>query len=445
MVAYTDKQKEEIWVKRTQEQYPDVWRYYMDLVESEKLSRDETLSRNFKKRQEMVLYAYNNTKFYRGFYDRHGVRPEDIKTEDDWDALPILTKDMVREHAEEMIVESARPYAKLSTTSGSTGKPLSVYVDKQYYCAPCMEWWVRGIWMQRPLGKPVGPSPILGLNEAWIDRIRGVGRSTAEQLKEAAKRTYPMRRFWLDAQSMTVDAMRRFMDEIGTEESVHLYGYTGGMQNLAERILNGDVDCKFRPVTLAVAASVLTKSMRQTMNSAFGTHVHDLYGCNEIGRMATEGADGDGSLYVFENVRHLDLITEDGDSIHDEREGRVVMTSLNTRVMPFIKYKLGDRTHFIGDGGGANGLPFQRVAGIGGREDDYLVCRDGSCIYGPSAAFDDCPECALSYRFVEHSPGVVTLCVVPNVVYPRYKEAIENIRSTWEKMPEERLRLMLSL
>ena len=69
----------------------------------------------------IVNYALSNFEFYRNFY---GVTSYSIKSIDDFQKLPILTKEDARILAKEV----SNGYLKLNT-GGSTGKPLSFYID----------------------------------------------------------------------------------------------------------------------------------------------------------------------------------------------------------------------------------------------------------------------------------------------------------------------------
>ena len=106
--VFSAGEMEDVFLRRTQTQYPEVWRQYQELVAHEKMSVDELHAFNFSKRQEILRFAYENTLFYRRLYDAAGVSPNDIHTDEDWEALPIVTKDDVRQHFEEMIVGGDR-------------------------------------------------------------------------------------------------------------------------------------------------------------------------------------------------------------------------------------------------------------------------------------------------------------------------------------------------
>ena len=115
-------EKQRIFVERTQRKYPRVWEGYLELIQHELMSKDELAELNFKKRKAIVRYAYDHTVFYRRLYDSIGFNPRDLKSEDDWNALPVVTKEMVRENFEEMIADQGvRKYGVISNTGGSTG------------------------------------------------------------------------------------------------------------------------------------------------------------------------------------------------------------------------------------------------------------------------------------------------------------------------------------
>ena len=48
--------------------------------------------------QRQLHYVYETLPFYRGHYDKHGFRPDQVKTLDDFaKRVPIITKPMLRD------------------------------------------------------------------------------------------------------------------------------------------------------------------------------------------------------------------------------------------------------------------------------------------------------------------------------------------------------------
>src|SRR5262245_4774941 len=84
----------------------------------------------------ILRHAAATVPYYRALFARTGVRPEDVTTDDDLRALPVLTKTDIRRHGRELISEAYRDAdLRLKQTSGSTGVPLEVWQD-----ARCYDW-----------------------------------------------------------------------------------------------------------------------------------------------------------------------------------------------------------------------------------------------------------------------------------------------------------------
>ena len=64
--------------------------YKASLVNIENDSNLKTL--NWEKRVSIIRYAYNNIPFYRKYYDDNGFHPNMLKSENDWNLIPILEK-----------------------------------------------------------------------------------------------------------------------------------------------------------------------------------------------------------------------------------------------------------------------------------------------------------------------------------------------------------------
>ncbi len=81
------------------------------------------------KLKAQIYYAYENSAFYRHKWDREGINPGDIKTLEDFERMPFVTKQEIRED------QAAHPpfgsnlcvppekIARIQGTSGTTGKP----------------------------------------------------------------------------------------------------------------------------------------------------------------------------------------------------------------------------------------------------------------------------------------------------------------------------------
>ena len=84
----------------------------------------------------LLRHAYARVPFYRGLFRELGAHPEDFRSLADLRHLPMLSKQIVRDRAQELIAESATGLLP-RVTSGSTGIPLRSFVDRR-----CQDWWL---------------------------------------------------------------------------------------------------------------------------------------------------------------------------------------------------------------------------------------------------------------------------------------------------------------
>jgi len=110
--------------------------------EIESLSRDKMRELQFTKLKKQLKYNYENSIFYKRSFDEAGIKPEDVRTwEDFYENVPTMTKDDQRLAQEESIERFGHPYGtlacaprekivRLSSTSGTTGMPTLYTLTK---------------------------------------------------------------------------------------------------------------------------------------------------------------------------------------------------------------------------------------------------------------------------------------------------------------------------
>ena len=81
------------------------------------------------KLQAQLRYAYENSPFYKRKWDKAGIHPEDIKSLEDFESIPFVTKDEIRQDQIENppygsnLCVDRKGLARIQGTSGTTGKP----------------------------------------------------------------------------------------------------------------------------------------------------------------------------------------------------------------------------------------------------------------------------------------------------------------------------------
>lgn len=113
------------------ERYMGSHKKYRDiLLKNQWLSADQIVDNQNRALKSLIRHAYENVPYYRDILKSRGLHYDDFRTVDDLKKLPILQKDTVRKHFNDLIVKNRKheKYIKLNT-SGTTGKPLNIFVD----------------------------------------------------------------------------------------------------------------------------------------------------------------------------------------------------------------------------------------------------------------------------------------------------------------------------
>ena len=103
-------------------------RDYCDLMRSQWYSEERLRGLQFLKLKALLRHAYRNVPYYRRMFKEQNLEPNDVKTFKDFAELPILTKDDIRRHANDLIARNWETYSpSINHTSGSTSEPLNYY------------------------------------------------------------------------------------------------------------------------------------------------------------------------------------------------------------------------------------------------------------------------------------------------------------------------------
>ena len=319
------------------------------LLQSQRLSREALLNHQRQALEDMVRFAADQTDFYARHYGNLA----------DWDGdpagLPILTKEDVRAHLDGLLARNAdRSRAKVGHTGGSTGQPLAFWYDEakhELMRAGMMRGFTMSGW--RPGQKvlylwgarqDVGKSGIFG--QGLADAMAGEHTIAAVEYTEAG----------LHAWATHIQRWRPTL----------IYGYASALGELARFILDRRMAMPDSLVGVYSTAEMLDESQRPLMEQAFGCKVFNQYGCREVPNIAWECRHG--HMHVMADLVLLESLPAEG-------ENRLIVTSLTNRLMPFIRYDLGDAGRLL-EGECDCGSPFPLM--------EMGMCRRNDLIRTPS-------------------------------------------------------------
>jgi phenylacetate-CoA ligase len=342
--------------------------YWKELEKTQYLSEQELRDRQWQRLKSMLEYAYQNNTFYRRRFDEAGINIQDIQTTADIVFLPILSKKEIREHTLEMISGGFKTRDLLKfKTGGSTGKALDIYLTEE--CSEMRNACTRrhDRWTGWEVGEPKGAvwgNPVLSKDA--ISKLKKIFISPA---------------IYLDTMNVTDSSVIRFAEDWKMQKPTLLYGHAHSLFILAEYVRRLAID-HIKPKGILSTSMMLMPHERLTIEEVFRRKVTDRYGCEEVSLIASECECHEG---MHLNIEHLiiEFIKDDGAPTLPGEMGRIIVTDLMNRAMPFIRYQVEDLGVYTERKCSCGrGLPLMEK--VVGRTADFLIGKDGSRVAGVS-------------------------------------------------------------
>ncbi|BDZ69241.1 phenylacetate--CoA ligase family protein [Methanobacterium ferruginis] len=310
--------------------------------------------------QDVVKRAYENVPYYKKRFDDAGIKPEDIKTLNDIQKLPLTTKDDLRAaYPFGMFAVPRRKIVEVHTSSGTTGKPtVSGYTRED------LEIWsevmARGLTM-------------FGLTEDdIIQNTHGYGLFTG-----GFGVHYGAQKIGATVIPISTGQTRRqieIMKDFGTTILIFTPSYGLYLAEVAEEEGMSDEDLNLKAI--GFGAEMWTEEMRQEIQKRFNAPAYNIYGLTEImgPGIALECPEQDG-LHVMEDHFYPEVIDSETMEVLGEGEkGELVLTTLTRQGMPIIRFRTKDVTSLRRNPCSC-GRTHVKMDRITGRADDMLKIR----------------------------------------------------------------------
>lgn len=330
--------------------------------------RQELEALQWQRVQEMVRYAARHSPYYRGLFREHGIKPDRIRSLDDFRAIPVTTKQSIRNNLDRFISdEFAKDDLVTAKTGGSTGVSLHLYFDEA-----CQE---RRNAAQLLADRWSGWD--LGVKKAAVWGNPPVPKTTKQKLRHHLLD----RTVYLDTMDLNDSSMGAFVKLWRRQKPEAIFGHAHSIYIFA-RYVDREGIRDLRPRGIVATSMMLLEHERALIESAFGCRVTNRYGCEEVGLIACECEQHNG---MHLNLPHVlvECLDSDGRPAAPGQPGKLVLTDLNNQGMPLIRYRvedvgvLSDRQCNCG-----RGLPI--LERLEGRVADFLKLPSGGQVAGIS-------------------------------------------------------------
>ena len=310
--------------------------------------------------QSLVQHCYANVPYYTRVFDERGLKPEDIQCREDLQKLPILTKQLVREHFEELISKDvATRRHQNGSTGGSTGTPLRYKTDIQTWNMQ----WASSFRAWEWYGYHVGER-MLTLGGNSLVKIKK--RLTPKDIFDL----YIMRNMKRSSAEVDDAAMQAHYEAYMAYKPKAMRGYASSLVILARYIAKKNLPV-LPMICILTTGEILMPEYRKTLQEVFGCPVYDEYGAGDGGVDAHECLLQDG-LHISEERCVIEITNKDGNVLRDWEIGYVTSTDLGNYVFPFIRYQVGDMAYI---------KPEKCACGRASRVIGQVIGRAGKLLY----------------------------------------------------------------
>jgi phenylacetate-CoA ligase len=347
--------------------YNNLKREFTSLDKSQYKQPEQLKLTQIKKIKALLEYSNDNIPFYQKRFKQIGFTPSDFKDLDDLKKIPILTKGDIREHKDDLVSSEYKHSNKciVSVSGGTTGPSIELCnslesvtskIASQHRFDSWAGWskgdWSSVIWPAVVDFRKKPPSYKTKLKNYLSDRLIMLQQTVIND----------------------IDFQNHFFEVINKRPAI-IRGFPTQLNLAAKYVLDEGIKLPFVCGVISTGELLLAEQRLQ-IEKAFDCKVYDSYRTREVGCIAQECSEHNG-LHINSEQIYIEI---DNNSTTDKSgNGKIIVTDLVNRAMPFIRYEIGDigqlseETCVCG-----RGLPL--LKNVGGRISDQLYSTSGKQI-----------------------------------------------------------------
>ena len=337
----------------------DIDSSFEQLKHLQSFTKDEFIEWQEMKKWEIAKFHFDNNAFYRNKVGKFFPN--------EWSELPIIEKNDLQGDLKSKISEVYNlNKLYVSNTSGSSGHPFYFVKNKD---AHAMHW---------ALIKHRYDKLKISFKSKQA-RFYGIPIEFSGNIKEKTKDLI-MNRVRMPIFDLSDNNLQRFVELFSKNNFDYIYGYTNSIVIFAKYLEKNDIKLKDICPSLKnciITSEILYPSDRDLLQNTLAVKVINEYGASEVGLIAIENFNS--ILELCEETVYVEIFES---KIINEysNPGKILVTSLHNKAMPFIRYNIGDL-------GSINnrqlGSTFKRsIKQLYGRENDTIILPSGKIAPG---------------------------------------------------------------
>lgn len=339
--------------------YPRILYHLFRLMRSASFNPERLREHQNKELRKVISYAYNNVPFYHEKFRSLGLQPDDIKTVDDLNKIPVIRREEIQQNAEKMIsMEFDKNVLMVESTSGSTGRPLRIYITKKE--------------------DEFRKAKLLRANIACGHKPRDkwVVITAPQHIRSRMSRIQRLFGVFVPINMSVFDEPSKQISTVDSVKADVIEGYSSSLLLMAKELEKSGLEIH-RPRILIGEAELIDQNERLFIEKEFGAPLYDQYGSVELEVVAWQ-CEEKGDYHIDADTVVVQFVDENGEEVSPGEKGELVCTSLFNYAMPFIRYAVGDIC-VAADADASckcgRKLPLMKI--IEGRKDSLIILPNG--------------------------------------------------------------------
>lgn len=367
-----------------------------ELEEFDYLDNESKKDKHLEKLRETLIYAYENTKYYKEIFDKINLDPYKFNDIEEMKQIPIIDKKFVLDNFNDIISKQEIDHY-IAYTGGSTGKPLKILLD------------TNSIYIEKAFVYNYWAKYGYDYSKSRMITLRGL------EFKDKFYKYNPIdNQIILNPFMLNEETIYKYIRVINKFKPEFIHGYASAIYNLCRIIEKKNIKIKVKLKGVCFVSENVNKYEREYIENILGCKSNIFYGHSERAVFA-EWID---NSYKFNQLyTHVQFIPTDEEYIY-----RIAVTGLINRKMLLINYMPDDTVEIRNN----------EIMIHGHWDKELLIGKNNQRISMAAINFHNKVFSKIKmYQFEQFNPGMVILNIVEDEKLTKNdKEVIVNIINT---------------
>lgn len=381
----------------------------------------------FMKLKESINYAYKYSRYYNTLFKNMGASPDDIKTYKDFQKIPFVDKDIIRNNFEDFVIRDYPRHKVLSVaTGGSSGTPVEFIQSKN-------------IWSKE-----------LAIYMNYFEQHNFFPSSLKATFKGGDFKNLPQDIYWFynpvnnevnfSPVHLSKKTVYKYVEYLNSLKPRFIHAYPSSMIFLLTYMQECHLKLDFEVDTVFLISESFAPMDIIQISDFFDCEVAATYGHTE--RLVFAESIGDAVLGYQINRRYgyFELIDENGRIIEStQKRGEIVGTGFDNYAMPILRYKTGDYSSYIDAA--------QKIINLvdSPRKQLYIDDKYGNSISRPTLLRQTelFKMGVIKYQIIQKNPGKIQILMIVNKSFN--KNTYSKLQSILDQRVGKRLDIELTL